>query len=217
MPNSPGWQSLLERALSGIDTLQANGTPLRFYTFGGGTALMVQFEHRRSKDIDLFTHDPQYISLLSPRLGGEEIWGSHDYDEAAHYLKVRYVEGEIDFIVSDRLTDVALIDYDFRGRTVPMEHAVEIAAKKLYHRAEGLKPRDIFDVAVIMTRHEELLAANLHVLRDVKGSLVQRLQTLPQAYYERNLEDLEILPAWDWLKPLARDMVTGLVARIPAM
>lgn len=216
MPNSPGWKSLLECALRGIDTLEANGTPLRFHTFGGGTALMVQFEHRRSKDIDFFIHDPQYIPLLSPRLGGEEIWDSQDYDEAAHYLKVRYPEGEIDFIVADQLTDVALIEYPFRGWTVPMEHAVEIAIKKMYHRAETLKPRDIFDVAVIMTRHEGLLAANLHLLREVKRILVQRLQTLPQAYHERTLDDLEILPAWTYLKPLARDMVTGLVDSIPS-
>lgn len=216
MPNSPGWQALLERALRGIDALEAKGTPLRLYTFGGGTALMVQFEHRRSKDIDLFIHDPQYLPLLSPRTGGEEVWDSQDYDEAAHYLKIRYEEGEIDFIVSDRLTDITLLDYEFRGWTVPMEHAVEIAIKKMYHRAEGLKPRDIFDVAVIMTRHKDLLVANLHLLREVKGSLVQRLQTLPQPYHERNLEDLEILPTWAYLKPLARDMVTGLVDRIPA-
>ncbi len=54
MPNSPGWQSLLERAMHGIDALAENGSPLRWCTFGGGTALMIQFEHRNSKDIDIF-------------------------------------------------------------------------------------------------------------------------------------------------------------------
>ncbi|CAO3438173.1 nucleotidyl transferase AbiEii/AbiGii toxin family protein [Azospirillum endophyticum] len=215
MPNFPAWQTLLERALRGIAALEAKETPLRFYSFGGGTALMLQSGHRLSKDIDFFIHDPQYISLLSPRLGGEEIWDSQDYDEAAHYLKVRYPEGEIDFIVSSRMTAVPLLNYDFRGWTVPMEHAVEIAIKKMYHRAEGLKPRDIFDVAVVMTHHAELLKANLHLLHEVKASLVRRLQTLPQPYYERNLEDLEILPEWDRLKPAARGMVAGLVEQIP--
>ncbi|PWC62103.1 hypothetical protein TSH7_15875 [Azospirillum sp. TSH7] len=97
-----------------------------------------------------------------------------------------------------------------------MEHAVEIAIKKLYHRAEGLKPRDIFDVAAIMTRHADLLKAHIHRLHEVKGKLVRRLQTLPQAYHERVLEDLEILPAWEHLKPLARGMVTEFVEQIPA-
>ena len=176
---------------------------------------MVQFEHRRSKDIDLFIPDPQYIPLLSPRLGGESIWDSQDYDEAAHYLKIRYEEGEIDFILSDRLTTVPLLDYDFQGRVVPMEHAVEIAIKKMYHRAEGLKPRDIFDVAVVMTRHADLMKAHLPLLQEVKVKLAHRLATLPQAYYERNLEELEILPKWDYLKPLARGMITELAERIP--
>ncbi len=81
MPNSPGWQSLLERALRGIDALEANGTPLRFYSFSGGTALMVQFEHRRSKDIDLFIHDPQYIPLLSP------VWAVRDSGTARIMMK----------------------------------------------------------------------------------------------------------------------------------
>lgn len=216
MPNSPGWQSLLERALHGIDTLKQNGTPLKLYTFGGGTALMIQFEHRRSKDIDIFIDDPQYLPFLSPRIGGEEIWYCEDYDEAANYLKVRFAEGEIDFIVSARLTMVPLLTYEFRGWSIPMEHAVEIAIKKLFHRAEGLKPRDIFDVAVIMTRYEDLLKANLHLLREVKGGLAHRLQRLPQAYHERNLDDLDILPAWNYLKPVARGMVEALVNQIPS-
>ena len=35
---------------------------------GGGTVLMFRFEHRLSKDIDFFTHDAQWLSLLTPRL-----------------------------------------------------------------------------------------------------------------------------------------------------
>jgi hypothetical protein len=30
------------------------------WTFGGGTVLMLGFDHRFSKDIDLFVPDPQY-------------------------------------------------------------------------------------------------------------------------------------------------------------
>lgn len=216
MTNSPSWHALLDRALRGIDALAENGTPLRSYTFGGGTALMIEFGHRLSKDIDLFIDDPQYIPLLSPRLGGEDIWDSPDYDEAAHYLKVRFAEGEIDFIVADRLTAVPVLDYAFRNWTVPMEHPVEIAIKKLYHRAEGLKPRDIFDIAVVMTRHEDLLTANLLPLREVRDQLRHRLQTLPQAYHERVLDELDILPDWTALKPLARERVVRLIESIPA-
>lgn len=211
-----GWRSLLERAMRGIDALEKRGTPLKFHTFGGGTALMTQFEHRYSKDIDLFIPDPQYLALLSPRLGGEEIWGCGNYDEAAHYLKIRYEEGEIDFIVSDRLTEIPLLDYPFREWMVPMEHPVEIAIKKLHYRAMGLKPRDIFDVAVIMTRDEDLLRENLHVLSEDKEALTKRLRTLDPNYHMRNLKDLEILPAWEHIKPLALEMVEELINKIPS-
>lgn len=76
-----------------------------FLLLGGGTALMVHTGHRLSKDIDAFIDDPQYLSILSPRLGGEGIWDHQAYDEAANYLKL-YPEGEIDFIVASYITNV---------------------------------------------------------------------------------------------------------------
>jgi len=214
-----GWQRLLDRALKGIDALEQSGTPLRWWSFGGGTALMVQHQHRNSKDIDIFIGDPQYLTLLSPRLGGESIWDSPDYDEAAHYLKIRYNEGEIDFIVSDLLTDLPLESYVFRGKTVPIEHPVEVAIKKLYHRAEGLKPRDIFDIAIIMNKHEEVLMSKIRsmtILSKVRHLLINRLHTLPQDYYEEALEELEIFEQWNFIKPQAREMVSDLIQEIPS-
>jgi hypothetical protein len=213
-----GWEKLLERALDGIHALEQNGTPMRWWSFGGGTALMVHHQHRNSKDIDLFIGDPQYLTILSPRLGGESIWDNPDYDEAAHYLKLRYEDGEIDFIVSDRLTDLPLGTYEFDDRPVPIEHPVEIAVKKLYHRAEYLKPRDVFDVAVVLTEHEDALryqVASLDELMEVKDLLMRRLEGLPQEYYEEALDELDISEKWEFLKPVARDMVTALVQEIP--
>jgi hypothetical protein len=202
--------------LRGIDALTENDLDLRWWAFGGGTALMAQHRHRNSKDIDIFIPDPQYLNYLSPRLGGERIWDCEDYDEAAHYIKLRYKEGEIDFIVADRLSDMEIMAFPFGGRPVPMEHAVEIAVKKLFHRAAGLKPRDVFDVAVVMHHHEEDLERNLPVLSVVKDALEHRLRTVPGPYYEQALEELEIEPAWEHLKATARGMVEGLVSRIPA-
>jgi Nucleotidyl transferase AbiEii toxin, Type IV TA system len=214
--HSKAWKRLLEHALHGIDALAEGGVVLRWWTFGGGTALMAQHQHRNSKDIDLFIPDPQYLNYLSPRLGGERVWYCEDYDEAAHYLKLRYKEGEIDFIVADRLSDMEVLTFEFAGWNVPMEHAVEIAVKKLFHRAAGLKPRDIFDVAVVMHRHGKDLERNLPVLSVVRDALEHRLRTMPEPYYERALDELEISPAWEHLKTAARGMVGKLVSRIPA-
>ncbi|WP_156927087.1 nucleotidyl transferase AbiEii/AbiGii toxin family protein [Azospirillum halopraeferens] len=77
-PNSPSWHRLLERALSAIEGLADQGTPLRWWAFGGGTALMVQTGHRNSRDIDIFLSDPQYLPLLSPRLSASIVWDCED-------------------------------------------------------------------------------------------------------------------------------------------
>jgi hypothetical protein len=53
-----------------------------------------------------FIDDPQYTALLSPRLRGEDIWSCEAYDEAGHYLKLVYPEGESDFIVAGSITDL---------------------------------------------------------------------------------------------------------------
>ncbi|WP_029008582.1 hypothetical protein [Azospirillum halopraeferens] len=76
-----------------------------------------------------------------------------------------------------------------------MEPGTEIALKKLYHRAENLKPRDIFDVAVVLSTEEgNRLPETLWCLRDVKDLLKTRLNTMPLAFYEEAIEELSIRP-----------------------
>ena len=65
----PGvWQELLLHALRIIDDIKKHGTIDPFWTFGGGTVLMLRYQHRMSKDIDIFVPDPQYLGFLTPRL-----------------------------------------------------------------------------------------------------------------------------------------------------
>lgn len=68
-----------------------------------------------TQDIDIFIDDAQYLAFLSPRLGGEVIWNAEAYAEAAHYLKLRYPEGEIDFIVSGMITETVIRPFDVAG------------------------------------------------------------------------------------------------------
>ncbi len=109
---------------------------------------MLHTRHRLSKDIDAFITDPQYLPILSPRLGGEDIWSCETYSEAANHLKLVYPEGEIDFIVAARITGLDFekakaISDEQGGRSVQItvEHPVEIAIKKLFYRAGLLKVR----------------------------------------------------------------------------
>jgi hypothetical protein len=68
------WQGLLQHAYSLIDEIAVHGIQNPFWTFGGGTVLMLRYRHRMSKDIDIFVPDPQYLGFVSPLLS--------DVDEA---------------------------------------------------------------------------------------------------------------------------------------
>ena len=61
---------------------------------------MLGMEHRISDDIDLFIRDPQWIGYLTPRLNDKFEHLINSYDEGATSLKLKFNEGEIDFIVS---------------------------------------------------------------------------------------------------------------------
>ena len=55
---------LLSYAMSIIEEA---ALPSSAYSLGGGTVLSYLFHHRKSKDIDLFVNDAQYMGALSPR------------------------------------------------------------------------------------------------------------------------------------------------------
>jgi hypothetical protein len=59
---------LFGHALRLIRHIEENGISDPFWTFGGGTVLMLRHRHRRSKDIDIFVPDSQYLPYVSPRL-----------------------------------------------------------------------------------------------------------------------------------------------------
>lgn len=211
----PAWDKLLCRALGAIDLLEQNGTPLARWVLGGGTALMIHHWHRASRDIDLFIDDPQLLGLLSPRLSDVFDSVNEGYEEAAHYIKIKYPEGEIDVIVTAALSRVPQTTFEFQGRPVPIEKPVEIALKKLHYRAANLKPRDIFDIAVVLQTDQAALMNELEVLAPARDKLKTRLATLPEAYLREALAELDIFDPWRPLAMHARGMVEDLVRAIP--
>jgi hypothetical protein len=56
------WQALLNDALRLLDTLGGNVT----WSFGGGTALAVAYEHRVSYDVDIFLSSADAVTALAP-------------------------------------------------------------------------------------------------------------------------------------------------------
>ena len=76
------------------------------WTFGGGTAMMLQIGHRESHDVDIFLPDPQLLPFLDP--------GKRDFDfeirpsdcggDGTGFLKLSFEFGEIAFIIAQALT-----------------------------------------------------------------------------------------------------------------
>lgn len=59
------------------------------WTVGGGTVLAFYYNHRLSKDIDIFLSDNQLLSRLSPRLNNNTE-DALDYDEMSNYISLTY-------------------------------------------------------------------------------------------------------------------------------
>jgi len=91
---------------------------------------MFYFGHRRSKDIDIFIPDPQFLGYVNPRLGGRGETLADEYIDTSEYVKLFLPEGEIDFVASLPLTVNPFETNEVLGRHILLERPVEIVAKK---------------------------------------------------------------------------------------
>lgn len=151
------WETLFSNALIIIDEIAKHGRDDPFWTFGGGTVLMLRYGHRFSKDIDIFVPDPQSLGFVSPRLSDVAESITTDYVEAAGYVKLFLPEGEIDFVAAPNLTMPGFEFETILGYQVRVETSVEIIAKKMWHRGDRITGRDIFDFALIAEREPDML------------------------------------------------------------
>ncbi len=152
------WQGLLQHAFVLVEEIAAHGLKDPFWTFGGGTVLMLRYRHRMSKDIDIFVPDPQYLGYVSPRLSDVAEAVSDKYVEGPGYIKLLLPQGEIDFVASPNLTSDPFERWELLGRQVKVETSAEIVAKKLWHRGDRATARDLFDLALVIEREPLALA-----------------------------------------------------------
>lgn len=161
---------LFDQAGSIIDHANSEFPLIDNWTFGGGTALMLQIDHRESFDVDIFLDDPQLLPYLNPRTQGYELDINPDGYESdgSRTLKVVFENvGEIDFICAPSLTDNPTVSATVRGRAVLLEPPAEIIAKKIYYRGAAMQPRDMFDIACVVRTHGlEYLKQALTPFRD---------------------------------------------------
>jgi predicted nucleotidyltransferase component of viral defense system len=87
----------------------------------------------------------------------EEI--STDYEENAEFIKLRLADGEIDIVVGQSLTTESFDLVDYAGRGVRVETSAEIIAKKMWHRGDRAKVRDLFDLWAVAVMEPEAIAA----------------------------------------------------------
>jgi hypothetical protein len=132
-----------------IEQVNSEQPIIDHWTFGGGTAMMLQINHRESHDVDIFLRDAQHLSFLDPqkRDFDFEIRPSDYIGDGARFLKLAFEIGEIDFIVAQALTLVPTTPATVEGKSILLETVPEILAKKIYHRGARIAPRDIFDIA----------------------------------------------------------------------
>jgi hypothetical protein len=161
------------------------------------------------------------LALLSPET--TDIWKCSAWDRAAHYLKLKYPEGEVDFIVTAAISSLPPIEkqIDLTGirqgskPTIRIDPPVEIALKKLHYRATMLKPRDLFDISVIEAIDGDDLIANLHEVAEKKNDLLRRLDDIKEDFIQAELAELDIRPRWERHKKTCLESVRGVVGRIP--
>jgi predicted nucleotidyltransferase component of viral defense system len=193
------WQDLLHHAYSLVDEIANHGIQNPFWTFGGGTVLMLRYRHRMSKDIDIFVPDPQYLGFVSPRLSDVAEAVSDKYVEGPGFVKLLRPEGEIDFVASPNLTSDPFEVWELLGRQIKVETSAEIVAKKLWHRGDRATARDLFDLALVIEREPVTLAtASAFLTRHREQFLLQvdQRKAVLKAQFEA-IDTLEYQPSYE--------------------
>lgn len=166
----PHFGELFHRAYRIIDSVAAFGVPEMSWRLGGGTALAIYLQHRKSDDLDIFITDVQYLGYLTPRKNPIAEQETDQYDEQSNFVKFHFGEYQIDFIVAPILTDVPPVTQEIFGRSITLDPPAEIFAKKIMYRASSLTGRDLFDIVNATHRIPELqtqLAEFLNQRRDL--------------------------------------------------
>lgn len=195
----PGsWQQLFTSAMTLVDHLERQ-VKKPVWSFGGGTVLMLRLNHRHSKDIDLFVPDPQYLGYVTPRLSDAAESLTTEYEEGAVFVKLILAPGEIDFVVGTPLTDAPCDVVVHGGREIRVESCAEILAKKMHHRGDQAKARDLFDLCAVaelepgaieiarpfMERHGQAFLQRLEERRDLAKDEFNKIERIA---YKRSFD-----------------------------
>jgi hypothetical protein len=195
------WRRLFLIATDLIDQLRENAGGHDFeWSFGGGTAMMIQIGHRESHDVDIFLNDPQLLGFIDPSKSELrfEMMPSAYQGDGAKFQKFAFENvGEIDFIVAGALTRTPFELHEVEGRAVRLETIPEIITKKVYYRGSEAKPRDIFDIAAAARSQLGAVVKALGDFPEQVARTKERLEKLNPEFVSRTIAQLMIMPNYE--------------------
>lgn len=198
-----GWARLFRVACSLIHQVNSEQTIVDSWSFGGGTAMMLQIDHRESHDVDIFLPDAQLLPFLDPKLHDFEfeILPSDYWGDGAGFLKLAFEGiGEIDFIVGQFLTAPAVTKQTIEGEEIDLETVEEIITKKIHYRGGSIKPRDIFDIAAAAQHDRDAIISALTDHKDDVAQTLRAIERLKPDFVNATIAELAIKEPF---KPLA--------------
>lgn len=177
------WEDLLETAYRLLESQK-----VRFWTFGGGSSLVYKYNHRTSKDIDIFLPDVQLLPYFSPRVNDEAEGICDDYEESSNFIKLKIGQQNIDFILAPRVTIYEPYLVKLRSMEILFEHPLEVLGKKFLYRPNDLKHRDVFDAGIVLQDYDNIDKSFFSIIDRNKKYLEHTIKRLSASF------DLDKLP-----------------------
>ena len=218
VPTTSRWRDLLQEAFGILDHVNREFEIIESWSFGGGTAMMIQIDHRESHDIDLFLDDPQLLPYVEATVSERQFTlGDATYNgDGAGHLKIAFEGiGEIDFIVTGHVTESPTSIQTIEGRAVALETVPEIIAKKVRYRGSRIQPRDIFDIAAAAATNDtaDVIAA-LALIPDYVHETISRIDLLSRDYVSSSIAQLALREQNQQLVESAYDDALDLLRQV---
>ena len=195
-PGTSQWKRLFVIACELIEQVNQEQVLIDCWTFGGGTALMLQIGHRDSYDVDIFLHDPQLLGFLDPAKNDFEftLMPSSYSGDGSRHIKLSFEGmGDIDYIVAGFQSDPGYKVRPILDREVKVETPGEIIAKKIVYRGASIRPRDVFDIAATITAiGERDLAKTLEPYPDAIRATQTAMRNFNPDFITRSINELSI-------------------------
>ena len=216
------WDSFQEQ-VAALEAAYLNvlcGIPLESWSFGGGTALALFYlQHRSSHGIDIFIHDPQYFSFLSPKwfIDHQTVFQSEYLEQADHISLATLTGVRVDFLLAPYLTDKPSALRSVGQVDCYVECLEEILAKKIRYRRAHARTRDIVDIGIAVTQSPGLLKELVNQNTVTLDELFEWREALSNVDREHYLQELAIIEPVARYRDLSMQCIEAIIASIDSV